>query len=185
MLKYSIGATDPVWGELMRQVSRLEQMEKFPHGPEAKKDLGAALAYCDSLEEAREVISEFVNDARAGIKCPLVGDIREVIDQRRSRKVIPFRPVITVEYTPSANYCGRCQNCGYYGGHLDGRYAGPWKWCDCQAAKLMQREEPDALDEMNAIREKLIRRVASTKKPSAPRVKTDLKPAIEEYHGEF
>jgi hypothetical protein len=184
MLKYSIGATDPVWCELMRQISRLEQMDRFPFGPEAKKDLGDALSHCDSLTEAREVIDEFVNDARAGVKCPLFGDIREVIAQRRSRNVIPIRAT-PVEYTPSANYCGRCQNCGFYGGHLDGRYAGPWKWCDCQAGKLKQREEPAALDEMNAKRETLIRRFAAVKKPEAKTAKTDLVSVADEYHGAF
>ena len=184
MLKYSIGATDPVWCELMRQVSRLEQMERFPFGPEAKKDLGAALANCDSLDEARETIDEFVNDARAGAKCPLFGDILAIIEQRRSRKAIPF-PTAPLEYTPSANHCGRCQNCGYYGGQIGGKYAGPWKWCDCQAAKLMQHEEPGALDEMDAVREKLIRRMAGSKKPGAVQVKTDLVPVADGYCGDF
>jgi hypothetical protein len=184
MLRYSIGATDQVWAELMKQISRLEQMERFPFGPEAKKDLGKALANCDSLDEAREVIDEFVVDGRAGAKCPLFGDILAAIDQRRSRKVVPIRPE-PVEYTPSANYCGRCQGCGFYGGKLGGEYAGEWKWCDCQAARLMQREEPGAVDEMNAIREKIIRRFAQRPKTTTKTPKSDLDHAAEVYHGDF
>jgi hypothetical protein len=181
MLKYSIGATDPVWCELMRQVSRLEQMDRFPFGPEAKKDLGKALANSDSLEEAGEIVDEFVTEGRAGAKCPLFGDIIAMIEQRRSRKVIQF-PTAPVKYTPSANHCSRCQSCGFYGGHIDGRYAGPWKWCDCQAARLMQREEPGAVDEMNAAREKLLRRFAAvTQKPAAK----DLQSAVDVYRGDF
>lgn len=182
MLRYSIGATDQVWAELMKQISRLEQMERFPFGPEAKKDLGAALANSESLDDARLVIDEFVNDARAGVKCPLAGDIIAMIEQRKSRKVIPIRPETPLEYTPSANYCGRCQGCGFYGGHLGGKYAGPWKWCDCQAARLMQREEPDAIEDMNAVRDKLLKLASTLTKPAA-RVIT--KAAGEEYHGDF
>jgi hypothetical protein len=188
MLKYSIGATDPVWGELMRQITRLEQLDKFPYGPEAKKDLGAALADSESLEEAREVISEFVNDARAGDKCPLARDIREVIKQRALRRnpelgaPPPFEP----PPRPSGNYCKRCDGSGCIGGLAFGpaRMCCPATWCDCLAARLRMTEEPDYVERVNVAREKLLRRFGPKPIASTP-AKNDLHPAIDDYHGEF
>jgi hypothetical protein len=182
MLNYSIGNTDPTWCELMRQVSRLEQMDRFPFGPEAKKDLGAALAYCDSLDEVREVITEFVNDARAGVKCPLVGDIRAMIDQRRTRNPEPEETLPAPRAATSTNQCSRCQGFGCIGGLAFGpaRLCCPATWCDCSAGNIRRREEPDYVDRVNECREKLLKRFAT------PPVRTPgMKSVAEEYHGDF
>jgi hypothetical protein len=182
MLRYSIGASDPVWGELMKQITRLEQLDKFPFGPEAKKDLGAALAQADSLDEARAVIDEFVQAARAGEKCPLAGDISAMIDQRRARLPVPMVP-FTEPTAPNSTHCGRCQGFGYFGGYIAGPRHAPWQWCDCKNAKRVQYESPNLVDEANSIREKLVKRFTGK---LASMVKTDgLQRGDDGYRGEF
>jgi len=160
MLKYLIGATDPVWGELMKQITRLEQLDKFPFGPEAKKDLGAALANAESLDEARFTIDEFVQGARAGEKCPLSGDIVALIQQRHARS----HPVLVMPaaetQAPKSTHCGKCQGFGYFGGYIGGGRHAPWEWCDCRNAQRACYESPDLVDEANRVREKLIKRFA-------------------------
>jgi hypothetical protein len=185
MLKYSIGETDPTWCELMRQVTRLEQLKHFPIGGKAKQDLGAALAECDSLDEVRDLIGEFVSDARAGQECPMAGDLREMIKQRHSR-THPPEPVFKPEPRP-ANYCKRCDGSGIIGGLAFGppRLCCPATWCDCVRANNEREKNPDHVNTINATREKLIRRAASTKKHAPATVKTDLEPAAEVYHGDF
>lgn len=50
--------------------------------------------------------------------------------------------------------CKRCQGCGIYGGHMGGKFAGEWKWCDCEAAENRKTLEPELINEANYWRDK-------------------------------
>ncbi len=64
--------------------------------------------------------------------------------------------------------CTRCHGHGFYGGKLSGDYAGPWKWCDCLAAKERMDTEPGLIGTANMARDKLLAlRARATKQ--APR----------------
>lgn len=184
MLRYSIGATDPVWTALMTQITRLEQLKHFPYGPEAKKDLGKALAHADTIDEAREVIEEFVQESRAGEECPTYADIIALIKQRAVRSAPP-QPPLEPQQSNRGTHCARCHGFGYYGGHLGGQYAGPWKWCDCENGKRNRFEIPELVNEANANREKLLRRFAVSMKKHGIIVEPEMKHVGDEYHGDF
>lgn len=74
--------------------------------------------------------------------------------------------------------CSRCSDRGIYGGKLDGSYAGPWKWCDCDAAKRRDGE-PNLVDEANAARERLLALVTPKGR------ETQKKSPEAEYSGDF
>lgn len=62
------------------------------------------------------------------------------------------RPIVR-----GSDACSRCQGHGIYGGHIGGKYDGPWKWCDCEAARHRQGLEPSLIDEANVARNKLLK----------------------------
>ena len=61
-----------------------------------------------------------------------------------------------------------------YGGKLPpSQYAGPWKWCSCHAAAELRDREPDAVDQANKARERLLSLGSASERRS------------DDYHGEF
>ncbi len=61
------------------------------------------------------------------------------------------RPIVR-----ESSACERCKGHGFYGGHIGGKFAGEWKWCDCEAARNRQALEPGIMDEANYWRDKLM-----------------------------
>jgi hypothetical protein len=185
MLRYSIGATDPTWTALMTQITRLEQLKNFPYGPEAKKDLGKALAHAISIDDARDVIDEFVHSGVTGdSSCPTYADLVALINQRATRNAPP-EPKPEPEQSKRGSHCSRCQGFGFYGGQISGQYAGPWKWCRCENGSRAKSETPEIIDSMNANRDELMRRFAVSMKRAGATPEPTLKPVAEEYHGDF
>ena len=85
--------------------------------------------------------------------------------------------------------CNTCRDVGMYGGKLPpSQYAGPWKWCSCSAASELRDREPDAVDNANAAREKLIG-LASNRATGArlagSQGSSDAVTTCDEYKGEF
>lgn len=83
--------------------------------------------------------------------------------------------------------CSHCQDRGYYGGRMNGQYAGPWKWCSCAAASELRERQPELMDQANRAREKLLKisttqRVARIARVTVP---TPIEDLAEDYHGEW
>jgi hypothetical protein len=90
--------------------------------------------------------------------------------------------------------CSRCHGHGILGGRLSGEYAGPWRWCDCLAARERMDREPGSIGTANMARDKLLS-LKTQKKPIDRRQKTlvsaanriiNVEPLVGEvYNGEF
>jgi hypothetical protein len=108
---------------------------------------------------------------------PFLGDNQQIVTGAKPCSC--RNPMSTsTQVADGFNDCQRCQGCGYYGGEMGGQYDGPWKWCDCTAARAKQATDPDLVSEANAARThlqkldgKLIRKVGQVER--------------EPYHGSF
>jgi hypothetical protein len=161
----------------LSQLERIMGMVGFPKGPDSGsyvKEMRLAIQTAPSETIAERVISDILREFR---RCPAAADIYTALRDEGQKLEPP------PEYSEH-HHCARCQDCGFYGGFLTGRYAGVWKWCDCEAAQRRRAVEARVVDEANVAREKLLRLMAPAQsgrnKPDDP-----LRPVQEIYHGDF
>ena len=129
----------------LRQVTRLAQMWRYPKGePAAMNELVMAVSAANSEAIAATVIQGYLDTAKSDTLCPMPAEIRGAIYDA-NEKANPEAPERT-HY-----HCQRCQDFGFYGGHIGGPYAGPWKVCSCAAG----RGKDQIVDDANTVRTKL------------------------------
>ena len=179
---------DPVWEQLKSQIDRLGQLRGFPK-PEfeaaAYRELVLALQSANTVSEATRIVDDWVQNGR---DCPFPVDLRrEVYD--RQEKVSSERLIAAPVASPT--HCRRCGDCGFYGGHIGTKYDGPWKLCDCRAARERIEREPDFVDVANKERTELIERFSKvqpkTKRggPASHVTRTIAALSYEDYRGDF
>lgn len=159
------------------QLERLAGMVGFPRGKEAEsyvREMRTAIQTAENEGIAEQAVSDILREFR---RCPAVADLYEAM-RNRNESIATEEPIRRENYR-----CSRCQDCGFYGGHIGGRYAGPWKWCDCAASWAKQAGDPHLVDDSNVVREKLLHKFPSAKGRSAPA--DPMRPVQEIYYGEF
>jgi hypothetical protein len=80
--------------------------------------------------------------------------------------------------------CKRCQDRGYYGGIIGGKFGGSWKWCDCRAAIERREQEPASIEDANRERGDLIR-IFSARDASLRGLRPVGNVAADDYKGDF
>jgi len=165
------------------QLERLMGMTGFPRGKESERyilEVRSAIQSAKTEAAAAQTVTDILRNHK---RFPSVSDIYEAIGEENSRCGPPER-----QQEPVYG-CKRCQDFGYFGGHLPPHlYAGPWKWCDCHAAVEYRDAEPGLVDEANRVRQLLIDRFASATYRGAKRkIGPDpMTPLVDEiYSGEF
>lgn len=161
------------------QLARMSQLDGFPRDKGSFNELKYALMVCETPGEATKLIDDIMQTVTVGQKCPYPADIRRMAYDRAAR--VP-EPAVK-------HKCSRCQDCGIFGGEISGKFAGPWKWCDCATAQTRMAIEPNIIVEANQAREKLVRMnlKGQARQRAEDRPMRSLATAIEEdsYAGEF
>lgn len=163
------------------QVARLIPLPFFPSEPKKQTELVKMLQFART---ELLVIATIDSWLESNSKMPTPHDLREIIaslniehDQREKR---------AEELIPAHYRCSRCQDHGFYGGSIGGRYAGPWHWCDCGAAADRRERDPDLVEEANAERGRLIRIFAPRDPAIRGAMRSVVTAAIDDgYTGDF
>lgn len=133
--------------EAAAQVERLQDTG-LNYPPNDARELIKAVATADTPQIAESAVSLWIESQP---NFPTPSQIKQII----SEKNLEHRERIASENKPHHN-CTECQDGGMRGGKLAGRAAGPWEFCSCQAGERLRAEDPQAVEESNLIREKLL-----------------------------
>ena len=157
------------------EISRLVGLDFFPNDKKGVAELVTALSFSATEEIATAVIDEWLETER---QRPMPVDLRRMVGAKNEARA----DKLAAASAPTAVYCIRCQDCGLYGGHIGTAYDGPWKWCDCAAARRRMEREPHLVIEANSARNKLL---ALYPDPARNPVAGHRHRLDDAYHGEF
>jgi hypothetical protein len=132
----------------IEEVDRMGGLNYAPPEGRATKELLQAIMTADTPQIASAAISLWIESQP---KFPTPSEIRRIISEKNSE----HRERVNAEQRPQHN-CSECQDGGMRGGKLQGRAAGPWEFCSCRAGERLRAKDPQAVEESNVIREKLL-----------------------------
>ncbi len=138
------------------EVSRLAGLNWFPREPLPLNELILAVQSAATEVIAVYVVSEWLREQS---EAPKPAQIRRMIWEENDKCEKAEKQEDWALTAPGSNHCKRCHGCGFYGGLIGGKYAGEWKWCDCEAAQVKQERDPEFIDVANKERVELIERI--------------------------
>lgn len=156
------------------EISRLIGLNYFPTDARAIRELVTALTFARSEVIATAVINEWLEGASDR---PTPADLRRMVAAHNG--IAEEQNNRETETAPVHYNCRTCHDEGFYGGQLAGRFAGPWKWCDCSAGYRAREHNAELVEEANIKRDRLMKTF-----PDKPAMAA-LGPAVDGYHGDF